>query len=442
MATTQASPLVYAELLLNIRQVSVIATFGIPCSATTQAGLSGDGKQFLLRHDGRTTILNLPGEVALQVLPSPTAGSLEYSWRLPLAGTYNPPDVSHAQSNESPWAATTLSQESEFSCLRCGNVIIQGGHIQSWRDLPSENWAEMMDFWHCHKPSVHAHQHPMGSQGNEDVQDHPDLTTSKGYGASTKFSARDGVAFVDITSFLVSESNVVGAKPSSASAFEKFKHEQQEFPISELDSLKCNNCNSTLGYNDIQSEGYKIWKWNLVRKDKPTPTPRSWVGTVSIPTIVSSLISSVIASQGCSKLTLIPRISGAGGTTKADHPEKSRSATSHQSRSDSLNLWVLSSVLRYSSSRQMQENSHIGQCSLPAQLAGTPAMKIFWKNVSLETAKALADRLEVEEIYLPLDAFESVRQALTDSSSLLPENGRKFRGWEVGLLDRYELLDT
>jgi len=85
------------------------------------------------------------------------------------------------------------------------------GSIQSWRDLPSQNWAEMMDFWHCHKPSVPKKQTANGS--------HNTYLEEKGYGANTGFVARRGVGFVDLTYFLVSTEDCLGVKVCRESFF-------------------------------------------------------------------------------------------------------------------------------------------------------------------------------------------------------------------------------
>lgn len=73
--------------------------------------------------------------------------------------------------------------------------------IKAWKDLPSENWAEMMEFWHCHKPHDH------------DQRD-PESLASKGYGANNAISAQPGIGFVDLTSFLFAESDCDGLKVS------------------------------------------------------------------------------------------------------------------------------------------------------------------------------------------------------------------------------------
>lgn len=191
-------PLIYAELLSNIRQISVIVALHTPCDGSTKVELSPDGLRFILIHGAKTTILSLPGQVApnsqLQKQP---IGSKELSWRLPLASQL--PRAEESQSNEAPWSAASLTEDAEFQCRDCKAVVVKKGSIKTWKDLPSENWAEMMDFWHCHKPDV-PHTH-----GSSD-QPVPD----KGYGANTKFCANAGVGFVDLTTFLLSHADCAG----------------------------------------------------------------------------------------------------------------------------------------------------------------------------------------------------------------------------------------
>lgn len=39
-----------------------------------------------------------------------------------------------------------------FVCKKCNSSIIDSS-VKSFKDLPSEYWYELMDFWHCHKPN-------------------------------------------------------------------------------------------------------------------------------------------------------------------------------------------------------------------------------------------------------------------------------------------------
>ena len=205
-----SKPLIYAELLSNIRQVSVIAALDTPCDASTSVKLSADGQKLTLHHDGSTSFLYLPGQVApLSQLQGPKPGIKELSWRLPLSGSYPGSHVEDAVSSEAPWPATDIKENTGFSCRSCGAPVLRKGIIKSWRNLPSENWAEMMDFWHCHKPDI-----PDSDENGHDGHSHGDPTTSKGYGANAKFTAQPGVGFVDLTTLLASESDCSGVEVS------------------------------------------------------------------------------------------------------------------------------------------------------------------------------------------------------------------------------------
>lgn len=196
-------PLIYAELLSNIRQISILAFLDSPSDSSTKAELLADGTILRLQHAEQNIQLKLPGQVVsnsqLREFP---LGSLELSWRLPLAGEFQRADVDIAQTVESPWSAKDMViGEQLFECRRCSVTIVEADRIKEWRDLPSEGWAEMMDFWHCHKPSDHAdHNH-------ENENENETLASTKGYGANTKFTAQAGIGFVDHSSFLLAENN-------------------------------------------------------------------------------------------------------------------------------------------------------------------------------------------------------------------------------------------
>lgn len=210
--------LVYAELLSNIRQISVGCSLPSPAAAgTTQAGISPDGASLTVRHAGEECTARLPARaVPIASLPVPAGGPLSLAWRLPLA---SPPSaarrVDEAQ-EAGPWTATGLAPGSGVTCRTCRAPIIPEGALAVWKDLPSENWAEMMEFWHCHKPHhdhghaddqdhdhAHGHDRDGAKLGNEDL-------AARGYGANSRISAQPGTGFVDLTSFLFFEQDCTG----------------------------------------------------------------------------------------------------------------------------------------------------------------------------------------------------------------------------------------
>ena len=90
----------------------------------------------------------------------------------------------------------------DFCCRECSAVIIEKGSVKGWRDLPSENWAEMMDFWHCHKPDV---PQANGASGHDLGGSIDESSVNRGYGADTIFAPTRGLGFVDLTTFLLVE---------------------------------------------------------------------------------------------------------------------------------------------------------------------------------------------------------------------------------------------
>lgn len=194
----------YAELLANIRQISLAASLSSPCDASTRVTLSADSRTVELRHGSSNYHLTLPAKAALggTLLPvqDKQKGTTALSWRLPL-------DVSslssshQANDDRMSWSATDLDPGSEVSCRRCGTAVVPAGSVEAWKDLPSENWAEMMEFWHCHKP-----EHRHNDDGEAGKADEESLA-ARGYGASSAISAQEGVGFVDLTTLLFAETN-------------------------------------------------------------------------------------------------------------------------------------------------------------------------------------------------------------------------------------------
>jgi len=222
---------IYAELLQNIRQVTVAIALPSPTNAFTTVTVAEDGSAVSISHDGLSAQLRLPAIVDasayggfLPVLPV----TCSLSWRLPLAMSLQQrrPEGQAAV----PWPATNLRPGGEVSCRACGGVVVGAGRIAEWKDLPSENWAEMMEFWHCHKPGDghgHGHGHGHENHTHDDQQGgggKADETTlaSRGYGANSIISAQEGIGFVDLTSLWFAEKDCEGILVRFARLFSAF----------------------------------------------------------------------------------------------------------------------------------------------------------------------------------------------------------------------------
>lgn len=198
--------LIYAELLSNVRRVSVACDGPLFGANTASASVSADSLSLTVRNHEIENTLQLPDRVvaaedAAQFLRVQNKPSRCYEWSLPLA----PPSgrvtreaprgaAPEAQAAATPWTAQDLVAGSSIHCRGCQTTLVAGGKIETWKDLPSENWAEMMEFWHCHKPHDHEHHDDHG-------------LASRGYGANSRLSGQEGVGLVDLTSLLFSQSD-------------------------------------------------------------------------------------------------------------------------------------------------------------------------------------------------------------------------------------------
>lgn len=149
------------------------------------------------------------------------AGRREFSFRMQVDKDEGQPRVAKEDYVDDfiPWTAMDMTPSTGVRCRACGHVVLDPsgpprpssdataeGSAQPpprgwvWKDLPSGNWAEMMDFWHCHKP-------------HNPEQDHLDQNSEvKGYGAANQVVATPGTVLVDVPSFLVTEVDCKGLK--------------------------------------------------------------------------------------------------------------------------------------------------------------------------------------------------------------------------------------
>ena len=205
-------PSIYAELLANIRQVSVSASLPSEPDSTTEVCVGEQGTRIDIRHAGIKTFAYLPGRVKSNAnLPVSSNGQPHMAWRLPLLQdmTRPPPTPFSAENQVIPWDATDLEPGCGLSCRSCGEIFINEGVINVWKDLPSENWAEMMEFWHCHKPHDR-HEHHSQSHAQH-AKEH---LATRGYGASSAIAPQNGVGLVDVSSFMLDERNCKNLKVS------------------------------------------------------------------------------------------------------------------------------------------------------------------------------------------------------------------------------------
>lgn len=180
----------YAEVLLNIHQVTLHASLQTTRNEQTKIEISSDKHVITVFHDGQSTSLYLPTQISGNAkITIPAEKKKDLSVRLAIEDTSGlaPPELNGA-SDVAPWSAQSMSEDAMLRCKSCHAQILS--HCQ-WQDLPSQNWFEMLDYWHCHKPEDDAdHQQGDISSANQPLG--RDMTKSK-----------PGLGLVDVVSFLL-----------------------------------------------------------------------------------------------------------------------------------------------------------------------------------------------------------------------------------------------
>ncbi|KAL5688518.1 hypothetical protein EMGR_000746 [Emarellia grisea] len=296
-----------------------------------------------------------------------------------------------------PWTAADMSPSTRLRCSGCENVILNNPRCAdgsgdtspagwTWKDLPSGNWAEMMDFWHCHKPDP--------PEGHRHVED-PNAQT-KGYGAANQVVATAGTVLVDVATFLVSEADCGGLKKVQQPTPEESAQKKEI-------SLNCANCNASIGIEDAVAQGWRLFKTSL---SASIHDPTTWE-THPIETIVAAQLLELIERQSARRFVI------------------------HCGRPNGLLLWVFNPDFRYSSS------------SAEHTISSQRAMKVLFQEVGdVDTIlnPARGSSLSLEEVRLPEYVYEAVERDLEARNEMLPASARAFREWKVGALHRSERM--
>ncbi|SCU78879.1 LADA_0A08284g1_1 [Lachancea dasiensis] len=111
----------------------------------------------------------------------------------------------------------------DIECRACNGSLISSKDCSAINELPSEFWAELMDYWHCHKPTV---QHSVQVD------------------RYSKLNPRSSELLVGNSVFCVN-STWVTAKLSFTARY-----------------VRCSKCNHTVGQVSQDGHLYNINKWN------------------------------------------------------------------------------------------------------------------------------------------------------------------------------------
>ncbi|KAK4637702.1 hypothetical protein CLAFUR0_01750 [Fulvia fulva] len=379
----------YAEHLVNIRTLSIQASLSTVSNTATRATLSADGSALTLAHEGEVATINLPVAVPGghndATLAIPAAPTNDLSFRVSLqdksAGNGLLAHANHESGIVVPWSAPSMTAASAIACQSCNTEIVSQGQVKVWKDLPSENWAEMMDFWHCHRPDV--------------PHDRDRKTPIKGYSADSKLTIQSGVGMVDPTDFVFMPEDCSNLKTSPSPG----THSADEY-------LTCSTCNTAIGHVHSSTGGYKLRKAYLSVSTAPgapftSYDPEKW--------LACRLLSSM-DSQGVRKFII----------------------QSHHHDEPALKAWIFTPDIDVSSSA--------AQSPRPLR-----ALKVLWMKCTASSAPTSAlNRQTLSEGELELHETEMnlLWKVLVKSSMLFPEGGRKFQDWNVALLHRFTSADV
>ncbi|KAK0256388.1 hypothetical protein LTR91_020430 [Friedmanniomyces endolithicus] len=393
----------YAEHLQNIRTLSIQASLSTVSNQATKATLSADGHYLTVEHEGEKVAIRLPvslGSHGDATLTIPAAPTKDLTFRLNVGQKPETHDALsnsvHKPENIIPWMAGELTPETAVSCATCHAEIVRSGQIRQWKDLPSEGWAEMMDFWHCHKPDEpHDHAHEA-----ENV--------SRGFAANSRLTVRPGMGLVGPMDFLFAaeDCSELEVRPCDSrkvspicSPFSSRNAGSKEpaFPGREVTITKA------IGVLDPSTEGFKLRKPCLSIAVSQKTSSRGY----SHEKWLSSALLTAAESQGVMRLALHASDWSSG------HPISM------------MHTWLFAPDLVISSSAADTK-------------AAIRVVKVLYREGVSADIETLGKMGSAEgELEFSKEEWCEMRSLLDRSAELLPGKARRFQQWNVGLLRRF-----
>lgn len=181
-------------------------------------------------------------------------------------------------------------------------------------------------------------------------------------------------------------------------------------------SVLCRHCRQTLGKQDTSADGWRIWKWCLSISSGPSSSPS--YSTYSIQKWISARLLYLIENVGVRKFHIHPPPSPSIDT-----------ASTPTAWTPSILVWVFTPDLLFSSS-----------IARPHRTDPTRAVKCFFKKQAWAPLKpGEPESATTEDVEFPLELYEELQKSLYESQSIIPATARKFQGWDVGLLERFDV---
>ncbi|KTW29315.1 hypothetical protein T552_01270 [Pneumocystis carinii B80] len=210
-----------AEALSHIRVINLVLEFSENIYQPSSLKLFNT-HSISIKSNKISEIIFLPDEIEKDVSIRVDQQPNTLSIRLPLS------NLSIKSMNEiSPWSAVYIDPNSDFCCGFCLGSLLNKDQIKHWRNLPSDNWADMMDYWICCKGKDNAFGNYKISQNIKSLSD-------------------SGIIFVGLSYFLISEKNLQNIKVQG-------------------NKVLCNLCQMNIGI--LTEDGIKLYKWKLIEKN-------------------------------------------------------------------------------------------------------------------------------------------------------------------------------
>ncbi|RPA81108.1 hypothetical protein BJ508DRAFT_376641 [Ascobolus immersus RN42] len=391
-------PLVYVESRQNIGSVSISIEHQNPTKAELTVSPDDPSTLHVSGRTFRPFDVRLPAGVPVGtvVLPAPDSGidaESNMTLKLPIAkdpGTALAPTRAEIVT---PWSASELSACKQLSihCANCNSVLVEKEKVTTWKDLPSKNWAEMMDFWHCHKPDDHNHDHEKeGCQGS--VQ-------KKKFGGG--FEEKVGTALVGLTELMTHGEDTQGVSI-------------REGP--KTTTLACKSCRAVLGDVDERNMGLRrLNKWSIAI------SPRAEEKSKAYPPIC--FVSAQLLTLADEQAVRYFYFSNPAPT--AEEP--------------GIRLWLF------------HPDVGVSVYPIPSYLGDEtiqPSGTVFWKKeeviMPVRACKVMfkveaegGSSFKEDRVDLPKDVWNRFVQELKGSNGTLPEKDRLWTGWTVGWIRRF-----
>lgn len=297
-----------------------------------------------------------------------------------------------------PWSTLKLSkadnQNSVFQCSNCKSDLVNLKAISQWKSLPSETWAEMMDFWHCHKPAdnpSHEHSHTHLENSNHEPHSPPSFNPSY---AVSSFHASESTALVGLTYILFHPSHLV------SESYEKVDNSDKN-PL-----VCCSKCNSWIG-NFESDDTLKMFKYSM-----SLVNGQQLVTSYSNYYYLSATLEELISSHALYTFSIV------------DESYCKDSKKIIKSDKEELLLWAFNPDIQFCTNQTEENTTDRG-------------IKVFYSTDPALIPKLKLSRGDVEQVFLPREIIDDVLAHLRFNNGLYLEKDQKMgNGWNVSILGK------